>query len=200
MLTNVFRLHGLPVDVVSDRGPQFTSIFWREFCALVGASASLLSGFHPKSNVQTERMNQELETALRCMASQHPSSCAPTASSPPVSLTWKRRFPACRCKLSSAAVVRTWTQARAALLRSSDRYTEAANRRRSQAPTYRVGKRVWLSTQDLPLRVELKKLAPKFVGPFEIQRIINPVAIRLKLPRSMRVHPTFHVSRIKPVC
>ncbi|KAI3368651.1 hypothetical protein L3Q82_025653 [Scortum barcoo] len=77
MLTHVFRLHGLPVDVVSDRGPQFTSIFWREFCvlvALVGASASLSSGFHPQSNGQTERMNQELETALRCMASQHPSS------------------------------------------------------------------------------------------------------------------------------
>ncbi|KAI3361840.1 hypothetical protein L3Q82_002169 [Scortum barcoo] len=54
--------------------PQFTSIFWREFCALVGASASLSSGFHPQSNVQTERMNQELETALRCIASQHPSS------------------------------------------------------------------------------------------------------------------------------
>ncbi|KAI3356406.1 hypothetical protein L3Q82_017214 [Scortum barcoo] len=46
------------------RGPQFTSIFWREFCVLVGASASLSSGFHPQSNGQTERMNQELETAL----------------------------------------------------------------------------------------------------------------------------------------
>ena len=67
VLLHVFRLHGLPVDVVSDWGPQFTSVFWKEFCALLGATVSLSSGFHPQSNGQTERMNQEMETALCCM-------------------------------------------------------------------------------------------------------------------------------------
>lgn len=73
VLRHVFRLHGLPTDVVSDRGPQFTSVFWREFCSLLGATVSLSSGFHPQSNGQTERKNQDLETMLRCMVSKNPS-------------------------------------------------------------------------------------------------------------------------------
>lgn len=60
--------------VVSDRGPQFTSQFWRAFCKLVGAKVSLSSGFHPESNGQTERINQDLETTLRCLASNNPST------------------------------------------------------------------------------------------------------------------------------
>ncbi|KAI2645965.1 Transposon Tf2-6 polyprotein [Labeo rohita] len=61
VVNHVFRIHGLPTDVDSDRGPQFISKFWREFCRLLGASVSLSSGFHPQSNGQTERANQDLE-------------------------------------------------------------------------------------------------------------------------------------------
>jgi len=74
VLFHVFRLHGLPIYVVSNRGPQFTSVFWREFCALIGATVSLSPGIHPQSNEQSEHMNQEMETALCCMVSQNPSS------------------------------------------------------------------------------------------------------------------------------
>ncbi len=61
VVNHVFRIHGLPADVVSDRGPQFVSKFWREFCRLLGATVSLSSGFHPQTNGQTERANQDLE-------------------------------------------------------------------------------------------------------------------------------------------
>ncbi len=44
---HVFKIHGLPSDIFSDRGPKFVSQFWREFCRQIGATASLSSGFQP---------------------------------------------------------------------------------------------------------------------------------------------------------
>jgi len=57
-------LHVSMVDVVSDRCPQFTSVFWRVLCTQLKATVGLSSGFHPQFNGQTERMNKEMETML----------------------------------------------------------------------------------------------------------------------------------------
>ena len=62
LILHLVRLHGIPTDKVSDRGPQFTVRFWKAFCTLISTSVSLLSGFHPQSNGQTERPNQSMET------------------------------------------------------------------------------------------------------------------------------------------
>ncbi|KAI3356325.1 hypothetical protein L3Q82_017558, partial [Scortum barcoo] len=58
------------LDIVSDRGPQFTSQVWTAFCKALGATPSLSSGYHPQSNGQTERANQSLETALTSCCSE----------------------------------------------------------------------------------------------------------------------------------
>ena len=94
---------------------------------------------------------------------------------------------------------RIWIAARQVLIRQGDRVKRAADRRRRPAPDYQPGQRVWLSAKDLRLKVPSKKLAPRFVGPFPVTRKIGPAAVRLRLPRSLRVHPTFHVSQVKPV-
>lgn len=223
-MNHVFRVFGIPQDVVSDRGPQFSSRFWGAFCKLVGASVSLSSGFHPESNGQTERVNQDLETTLRCMVANNPTSWSTfivwaeyahnTLRSSATGLSpfecqfgyLPPLFPEDEAQVgvpSAQHFIRrcrsTWKKARRALLQTSMRYQHQANRHRQRAPSFRAGQRVWLATKNLPLRVESKKLAQKFIGPFRIARKVNPVSYRLYLPRSLRINPTFHVSLLKPV-
>ena len=97
-----------------------------------------------------------------------------------------------RCK-------RTWRATRTNLVRAAAKMKEQADMRRRPAPTYQVGQRVWLSTKDIAIRGGTRKLAPWYVGPFTITHVISPTAVCLRLPSTLRrIHPTFHVSRVKP--
>jgi transposase InsO family protein len=61
----VFRLHGLPDRIVSDRGPTFTSSFWQALLKLLRIDSATSTAFHPQTDGQTERMNQVVEDYLR---------------------------------------------------------------------------------------------------------------------------------------
>jgi len=66
---NVFKHHGLPNSIVSDRGTQFVSHFWLALCDILGINASLSTAFHPETDGQTERTNALIETYLRAYVS-----------------------------------------------------------------------------------------------------------------------------------
>ncbi|KAK3543641.1 hypothetical protein QTP70_025987 [Hemibagrus guttatus] len=91
-----------------------------------------------------------------------------------------------------------WERAHVRLQRAVRRQRIQADRHRRPHPSYKVGQRFWLSMRNLRLKLPCLKLSPKFIGPFEIVRQVNPVAYRLRLPVAYRICPAFHVSLLKP--
>uniref|UniRef100_A0A8C6NLP1 Integrase catalytic domain-containing protein n=1 Tax=Nothobranchius furzeri TaxID=105023 RepID=A0A8C6NLP1_NOTFU len=222
-LENVVRLHGFPVDVVSDRVPQFAARFWKAFCHLMGASVSLSSGYHPQTNGQTERANQQLGRYLRCFVSAQPSQwpkyllwaelshnlhTSSTTHMSPFEVCYGYQPPVFAHQEPKVAVpaaqslVRccknAWIKAQASITRAKARYARQHLRRHRPGPSYVPGDKVWVSTADLRFRAKSKNLAPRFLGPYTVQKVINPVSYRLRLPATLRIHPTFHISRLKP--
>jgi transposase InsO family protein len=72
-ISNIYRLHGLPMSIVSDRDRVFTSQLWQELFRLSGVTLNMSSAYHPQTDGQTERVNQCMETFLRCFASACPT-------------------------------------------------------------------------------------------------------------------------------
>lgn len=145
---------------------------------------SLSSGFHPQTNGQAERANQELEAALRCVMATNPSSWSPqlawveyahnslsssaTGLSPfESSLGYQPPlFPAQEGEITVPAVQnhlchsrKMWRETCAALLRTSDLNKCIAGRHRTPAPNYLPGQRVWLSSKNILLKTESRKLS-----------------------------------------
>ena len=61
----IFRLHGVPVSIVSNRDPRFTTRFWKSFQKAMGAQLMMSTTFHPQTDGQSERTIQVLEDMLR---------------------------------------------------------------------------------------------------------------------------------------
>ena len=64
-IQHVFAKHGVPIDIVSDRGRHFISHFWADLCSALGIQSNLSTAYHPETDGQTERVNQILEQYLR---------------------------------------------------------------------------------------------------------------------------------------
>uniref|UniRef100_A0A8C6KVM8 Integrase catalytic domain-containing protein n=1 Tax=Nothobranchius furzeri TaxID=105023 RepID=A0A8C6KVM8_NOTFU len=222
LVKHVFKLHRIPEEILSDRGPLFISRVWKDFAEALGAKVSLTSGYHPQTNEQCEHMNQELGAMLRCVCSSHPSSWSSqlawveyahkchvstaTGQSPfEASLGYQ---PSLFLQQSSApssipqfprGARRVWMSTRAVLDRTAERNKQLVDHRRRPAPDYTPGQEVWLSSKDIPLRATSRKFTPRFIGLFKILEVPTPSTVRLELSCSLKVHPVFHVSLVKPV-
>jgi transposase InsO family protein len=64
-IDRIVKLHGIPRRIMSDRGAQFTSSFWKSLHEALGTKLDFSSAYHPQTDGQTERVNQILEDMLR---------------------------------------------------------------------------------------------------------------------------------------
>jgi hypothetical protein len=220
----VFRLHGVPRSLVSDRDSRFTSSFWKEVCSLLGVQQAMSTAFHPQTDGQTERVNRVLEEVLRSFVNpaqddwdaylpmvefainnaQHES----TGASPfflnhgqhpltPVTAAMPSRVPAAEAFAQDM---------RAALRRARECLHAAQQRQKHYADAKRsdlvlaVGDEVMLRTSNISLKTTgTAKLLPRWIGPFQVLERVGELAYKLDLPASLkRVHPVFHVSLLKP--
>ncbi|KAJ9509188.1 hypothetical protein QJQ45_001677 [Haematococcus lacustris] len=225
---HIFKHHGLPEAIISDRDPKFTSDFWTSLFHLTGTRLLLSSAYHPQTDGQTERANRTVEDMLRPYVNDHKSDWDqhlaavefaynssehagtgftpfylnygqhPTTPSalllPPPTLV-----PSQAAEDFVTSMRNNLTAARSALQRSIDTQKLHADQHRRHEE-FEVGDLVLLSCANLNLQtaVNSAKLQPRFVGPFKVLAKHSPVSYKLDLPSSMRILPTFHISRLRP--
>lgn len=224
---NVVRLHGVPKAVITDRDSRFTSLFWKELMKLMNIEQRMGSSFHPESDGQTERSNRTLETMLRHYVNEQNNDWAKHLTAAEIAINncqqastkyspfymnygFNPRFPFLIQSTkketnpsmvpAAEAVIKTIQQttldAIKNLKRAQQQQSFYANRKRREEE-FHVGEQVYLSTEKLNITSGVSKLNPKFIGPFPITRVINPVSVQLQLPNHFKIHNSFHVSRIK---
>jgi RNase H-like domain found in reverse transcriptase/Reverse transcriptase (RNA-dependent DNA polymerase)/Integrase zinc binding domain/Chromo (CHRromatin Organisation MOdifier) domain len=222
-LRHIWKHHGLPRRVVSDRGPQFVAEFTRELYRLLGVKLAATTAYHPQGDGQTERINQELEQFLRLFinqrqdnwddllpfaefqynnhihsATQNVPFFLDTGRIPRMGFEPDQR----RSHIESVNEFKermedALNEAKAALVKSKDDMVKYYDRRRTPAPEYQPGDRVYLDASDIHTTRPSRKLSHRRLGPFSVIRKVGNGAYRLRLPPSMsRLHPVFNVVKL----
>jgi len=221
---NMWKLYGLPKSIISDRGPQFTAELMRELNQMLGIESKMLMAFHPQTDGQMERVNQELEQYLRMFIDHrqeqwpdwlrmaefaynnkvHSSTKtlpfkANYGQDPRMGFEVKKREKYKGAEKFVAKIKEIQGEAKAALGKAQEEMKKYVDRKRGEVDEYKVGDLVMLSTKNLKYQMigrRTEKLTERFVGPYKIKKIVSMNMVELELPSTIRIHPVVNVSRI----
>ncbi|GKA12939.1 putative reverse transcriptase domain-containing protein [Tanacetum coccineum] len=203
-LNEIVARHGVPISIISDRDSHFTSRFWQSMQEALGTRLDMSTAYHPQTDVG-------MISSIRCVEFSYNNSYHSSVRCAPFEALYGRK---CRSLIMWAEVgegqligpelvqetTEKISQIKDRLKAARDRQKSYADKRRKPLE-FSVGDYVLLKVSPWKGVVRFGKkgkLAPRFVGPFEIVEKVGPVAYRLDLPEELNgVHDTFHVSNLK---
>jgi hypothetical protein len=217
-LRHIFSKHGLPDDIVSDRGTTFVSKFWTSLCSLLDVKLKFSTAYHPETDGQTERTNQTLEQYLRLYVAYNQDDweeLLPLAefayNNAPHDTTGISPFFANKgfhprlsyniktvsnhaAHQKAAELSQVHQHLQSEISRINQQTREQFDKKRQDIPdNFQVGLSVWLNTVNIRTKCPTKKLDYKRIGPFKIIQKIGTHAYRLWLPKSLNgIHNVFH--------
>ena len=211
---NIFRLHGLPDSLVSNRSTQFTAGFSRALCKLVGITQNLSTSFHRQTDSQTEKVNTILEQYLRGYINYQQDNwteiltmaefaynntvSATTGITPFFALYGQN--PA--TKTPTPDILEEWanqlenlnTYLKSEMVYAQETQVEQADKDRLPATAYKIRDEVWLLRRHIHTIRPAYKLDFKRLKRFKITQKISSHPYKLDLPTSMKCHSFFYVS------
>ncbi len=223
----VVHVHGVPESIVSDRDSRLTGKFFSTVAELLAVKHKLSTTAHPESDGVTEIAQKTWVTMLRAhidgnpkqwlqhlyaVQSSYNAAVHSSTGYSPNYLVFGRHVRSPLEAMHSIAVGETQVEhaaefisdlqtacanAHEALQRAAGRMKAQADKHRREAPVFKQGDKVYLSTKNLRLP-GCRKLHPRFVGPFEVLAAQPGDVYRLKLPQHWKVHDRFHVGLLKP--
>jgi hypothetical protein len=223
ILRELVARHGLPREIITDRGSVFTSKFWQSLVAALGVKSKLSTAYHPQTDGQTERTNQTLEQYLRSYINQqqdnwvtmlpmaqfaYNSSKSESTGFTPFYANHGREPEAHleplagpdapKATTTAQQIKEIWDQAKTNLTKARKRQAQHYNKSKVEGPTFEEGDLVFLNRKNIKTKRPNGKLDFKKLGPFRVNKVISDVNYQLELPDNSRIHPVFHVSLLEP--